>query len=210
MQPTILLADDHVLVRQGLRALLEDADFPVVGEASDGREATDLARELKPDVAVLDLCMPLLNGIDAAVEIVRAVPSTRTILLTMHTAEQFVLRALRSGLHGYVLKSEASACLIQAIHEAVNDRLYLGPGVPPSVLEAWLSGKCEPGYELSSRERQILQLVAEGRSTKEVATLLGISPKTVETYRARIMVKIGLHDTPGLVRYAVRNGLIDA
>lgn len=204
----ILLADDHLIVRQGLRALLERAGLEVVGEASDGHEAVRVAGDLRPDVAVLDFTMPLLNGLDAAKEVRRLSPVTRTILLTVHTEDHYVLEALRAGISGYVVKTQAAADLVQAIHEVCRRGTYLSPVISGAIVDAYLSKTAPPAEALSSRERQVLQLVAEGKTTKEIATLLGISPKTADSHRTRIMRKLEIHDTAGLVRYAIRRGLI--
>jgi DNA-binding NarL/FixJ family response regulator len=208
MSVRILLADDHVVVRQGLRALLEREKLSVVGEASDGQEAVRKVEELHPDIAVVDIAMPLLNGIDACREIVRVSPSTRAIILTMHPEDNYVLEAMRAGVRGYVLKTRASADLVQAIREVSRGNIYLSPGVSEAVVEAYLSKTDVPPDPLSPRERQVLQLVAEGKSTKEVAALLGVSVKTAESHRTRIMSKLDIHETAGLVRYAIKRGLV--
>jgi len=204
----ILLADDHAIVRQGLKALLEREGFTVVAEADDGQAAVRHARERCPDVAVLDFSMPLLNGLDAAVEIIRACPRAKAILLTMHTDDHYVLSALQAGVKGYVVKTQASSDLVRAIHEVLRGMMYLSPGVSEAVVQAYLAKSEMPADPLTSREREVLQLVAEGKSTKEVAGLLGISFKTAESHRTRILKKLDLHETAGLVRYAVRRGLI--
>jgi DNA-binding NarL/FixJ family response regulator len=204
----ILLADDHAIVRQGLKALLEREGFTVVAEADDGQAAVRHARERCPDVAVLDYSMPLLNGLDAAVEIIRACPRAKAVLLTMHTDDHYVLSALQAGVKGYVVKTQASADLVRAIHEVLRGMMYLSPGISQAVVQAYLAKSEMPRDPLTSREREVLQLVAEGKSTKEVAVLLGISFKTAESHRTRILKKLDLHETAGLVRYAVRRGLI--
>jgi len=203
-----LLADDHQLFRQGLRGLLERAGHEIVGEAADGREALKLARTLSPDVAVLDLSMPLLNGLDAAHELRRVVPETKIILLTMYTDRCYVLQALRSGAKGYVLKTQAADDLICAIRAVVRGETYLSPGVSASVVDAYLHKTDEPHDPLTPRERQILQLVAEGNSTKQIADLLNVSFKTAESHRSRAMKKLDIHDVASLVRYAISRGLI--
>jgi DNA-binding NarL/FixJ family response regulator len=204
----ILLADDHAIVRQGLKSLLEREGFLVVAEAADGLEAVRLAKELCPDVAILDLSMPSLNGVDAAQELLRASPRTKKILLTMHTEEQYVLEALRAGITGYVLKSNAVADLVRAIHEISQGKTYLSPSIAGTVVRAYLGKTALPPEPLTSRERQVLQLIAEGKSTKEVAVLLGLSVKTAESHRSRIMEKLDIHETASLVRYAIRRGLV--
>jgi two-component system response regulator NreC len=210
MPPRVLLADDHVIVRQGFRALLEREGLEVVAEAANGHEAVQLAGELLPDVAVLDFAMPLLNGLDAAKEIRRRSPRTRTILLTVHTEDQYVLEAVQAGVHGYVVKTQAAADLVQAIREIRGNAIYLSPTISRAVVEAFFDKTTPPGDVLSSRERQVLQLVAEGKTTKEIAGVLGISIKTADSHRARIMRKLDIHDTAGLVRFAIRRGLIHA
>ena len=208
MSGQVLIADDHPLIRQGLRSLLEKRGFTVVGEAVDGREATQLAQELEPDVAVLDLAMPLLNGLDAAREITRASRRTKTIVVTVHTADQYVLAALQAGVRGYVLKSQATAELVQAIQEVMRGGRYLSPGVSEAVVQAYLRKTDLPADPLTPREREVLQLIAEGKTTKDIAGLLGLSVKTVESHRTRLMEKLDIHQTAGLVRYAIRRGLI--
>ncbi|HKA90005.1 MAG TPA: response regulator transcription factor [Haliangiales bacterium] len=210
MSVRLLLADDHTLVRQGLRALLEREQFEVLAEAADGFEAVQAAEKLNPDVAILDLGMPGLNGIDASREIRRASPRSRVVLLTMHPDEHYVLAALRSGVRGYVLKTRAAADLVQAIREVCAGHMYLSPGIAHAVVEAFLSKNDTPEDPLTRRERQVLQLVAEGKTTKETAVILGISAKTVESHRTRLMQKLDIHETAGLVRYAIRSGVIQA
>jgi len=204
----ILLADDHLIVRQGLRAILEGEGFEIMAEVGDGQEATKLARQRCPDVAVLDFSMPSLNGLDAAREILKTCPRARAILLTMHTEDHYVLEALRAGVKGYVVKTQAAADLVRAIHEVQRGMVYLSPGVSQTVVQAYLTKSDIPPDPLSPREREVLQLIAEGKTTKEVAGLLGISFKTAESHRMRIMRKVDVHETAGLVRYAVRRGLI--
>jgi DNA-binding NarL/FixJ family response regulator len=204
----VLLADDHQIFRQGLRSLLEKAGHEVVGEASDGREALTLAQRLQPDIAVLDLSMPLLNGLDAAHEIKRISPRTRTILLTMYTDKEYVLRALHAGARGYVLKTQAAEDLVRAIRETSTGEVYLSPAVAVSVVDAYLGNTKVNADPLTPRERQILQLVAEGKTTKEIARILGVSFKTAESHRNRAMQKLDIHDVAGLTRYAIRRGLV--
>jgi DNA-binding NarL/FixJ family response regulator len=208
MPTQLLLADDHQMVRQGLRAMLEREGFRVVGEAADGREAVRLAGTTHPDVAVLDLAMPALNGLDAAREIARGADRTRVILLTVHTEEPYVLEALRAGVTGYVLKTQAALDLIQAIREVLRGAVYLSPGVSRAVVDAYRTKSDIPVDPLTPREREVLQLVAEGKTTKEAAAILGVSAKTAESHRMRVMSKLDIHETAGLVRYAIRRGLI--
>lgn len=204
----ILLADDHAIVRQGLKALLDSSGFRVVGEAADGREAARLARSLKPDVMVIDIGMPLLNGIECASAVRRDEPRTQIVALTMHADDHYVLAALRAGIRGYVIKSHAMAELTDAIEKVVRGTIYLSPGVSTTVLTGFLTGRETDRHQLTVREREVLQLVAEGKRSKEIADVLDITVKTAETHRAHIMDKLEIHDTAGLVRYAIRLGLI--
>ncbi|TMA40564.1 MAG: response regulator transcription factor [Deltaproteobacteria bacterium] len=204
----VLLADDHLIVCQSLKAVLEREELQVVGEAADGREAVRLARALRPDVAVLDVSMPLLNGLDAAREIQKACPRTRTILLTMHGEDTYVLQALQMGIRGYVLKSQAVTDLVRAVREVSRGAMYLSPGVSAAVVEAYRTKK-DLRDPLTPRERTVLQLVAEGKTTKEVASLIGVSVKTAEYHRNSVMRKLDIHETASLVRYAIRRGLIE-
>ena len=206
----VLLADDHAMFLQGLRSLLERDGIEVAGEALDGREAVRLAGQLSPDVAVLDLSMPLLNGLDAAREIRKVSPDTKLIILTRHTEEQYVIEALRAGVNGYLLKTKAAAVLVQAIKDISTGSLYVSHALSPDVLQAYLAREELRTSALSGREREVLQLIAEGKSMKEIAALLGISVKTVETHRMRLMEKLHIHETAGLVRYAIRQGMIEA
>jgi len=208
MPTRILLADDHLIVREGLKALLEGEGFAVVAEVGDGHEAVRVARERCPDIAVVDFGMPLLNGCNAAREILQACPRARAILLTMHTEDHYVLEALRAGIKGYVVKTQAAADLVRAINEVQKGMVYLSPGISQTVVQAYLTKSDVPPDPLTPREREVLQLVAEGKTTKEVAKLLGISVKTAESHRTRIMEKLEIHETASLVRYAVRRGLI--
>jgi len=203
----VVLADDHAVVRRGVRLLLEMEGFNVVGEAGDGLEAVRLVRELNPEVAVLDRAMPLLNGIDAAREIRQVAPLTKLILLTMDTDQKHHLEALRAGFRGCVLKSYEAHELIQAIHAVMAGGTYLHPGLSGVVVEAYLGSDDPRPNRLSFRERQVLQLLAEGKKTREVATLLGLNLKTAESHRTRLMKKLDLTETAGLVRYALREGV---
>ena len=204
----VVLADDHVLVRQSLKSFLEREGIHVAGEASDGQELVGVAAKLSPDVAVVDISMPLMNGLEAAGEMRRASPQTRTILLTRHDEDQYVTEALRAGVKGYVLKNQAATDLVHAIHQVCRGGFYLSPSISHTVVEAFLSKTAQPPDPLTSRERQVLQLISEGKSTKDVACLLGISAKTAESHRARLMRKLDIHETASLVRYAIRRGLV--
>jgi two-component system response regulator NreC len=205
----VVLAEDHALVRQGVRALLERAGFEVVGEACDGHEALRLVTTVRPDVAVLDIGMPSLNGLAAAREIQKASPRTRTILLTRHDEVQYVTEALRAGVNGYLLKSQAATDLVEAIQQVGRGGMYLSPNISRTIVEAYLNNT-EPATDpLTPRERQVLQMVGEGNSTKDVARILGISTKTAESHRARLMRKLDIHETATLVRYAIRRGLVE-
>ncbi len=209
MPTRVILADDHVVVRQGLKGLLEREEIQVVGEASDGQEAIALAAKLLPDVAVIDIGMPILNGLEAAREVRKASPKTKAILLTRHDEDQYVTEALRAGVKGYVLKHQAATDLVHAIHQVCKGAIYLSPSVSRAVVDAYLSKEEVNPDPLSARERQVIQLIVEGKSTREVAILLGISVKTAESHRARLMQKLDIHETAGLVRYAIRRGLVE-
>lgn len=208
MPTRLLLADDHALIRQGIKELLQKQGFQVVCEASNGQEALRIAEKVQPDVAIVDIGMPVLNGVDTAREMNKTSPKTKVILLTQHAESQYVAEALRAGVKGYVLKSQAAEDLVHAIHEVCKRSVYLSPKISPAILDAYLYKSGAPEDPLSGRERQVLQLVGEGKSTKDVAAQLGISVKTAESHRARLMKKLGIHETAGLVRYAVRHGLI--
>ncbi len=208
MPTQVLVADDHQIVRQGLKALLERDGFEVVAEAADGQQAVQMAEKLHPDVAILDVTMPILNGIEVSREIQRISPKTRTILLTAHTEHHYILEGLRSGANGFVMKTQAAEDLVRAIRETAKGGTYLSPEVAEAVVKAYRKKKEFSVDPLSARERQVLQLVAEGKTTKQVAGVLGISVKTADTYRTRIMEKLDLHETASLVRYAIRKGLV--
>jgi two-component system, NarL family, response regulator NreC len=205
----VILADDHHLVRQGLRLLLEKERIQVLGEASDGLEAIRLIGELHPDIAVLDIDMPGLDGLAVLRETTRVSPQTRTIILTGHMEEPYAVEALRIGARGYVLKTQAGTDLVAAIQHVNRGEVYLSPKISKAVVQSYLSNTAGPNGQLSVRERQVLQLVGEGHSTKKIATLLGISVKTADTHRAKLMAKLDIHQTAGLVRYAIRNGLLE-
>ena len=210
----LLLGDDHTLVRHGLRKILEERpEWEVVAEVGDGREAVKKCIALKPEVAVLDVAMPLLNGIDATQQIVRKVPETRVLVLSMHSDEGYVTRALQAGATGYMLKDSAGKDLLKGIASVAAGQAYFSPAIARLMLDDYVRRVSGTGvvdrYEtLSEREREIFQLIAEARTNKEVAELLQISPATVETHRARILQKLDIHNTAELVLYAVRRGVI--
>lgn len=205
----VVLADDHLIVRQGLRMVLEKEHIQVLGEASDGLEAIRLIQELLPDIAVLDLDMPGLDGLAVLREVVRLSPQTRAIILTRHMEEPYAVEALRIGARGYVLKTQAGTDLVAAIRHVDRGEVYLSPKISKAVVRAYLTNAEGPNTQLSVRERQVLQLVGEGHSTKKIASLLGISAKTADTHRTKLMEKLDIHQTAGLVRYAIRNGLLE-
>jgi two-component system, NarL family, response regulator NreC len=210
----IVLADDHKLMRSGVRVLLErQQDFTVVGEASDGREAVALVNSQKPDVLVMDIGMPNLNGIEAAAQITQSHPEISIVMLSMHSDESYVLRALNAGAKGYLLKDSAETDLIRAVHSVADGKSFFSPAVSKVLLDDYVrklkrSGTDDPYDLLTPREREVLQLVAEGKSNKEVAQLLNLSVYTVETHRSNIMEKLNLHGVPELILYAVRKGVI--
>jgi two-component system, NarL family, response regulator NreC len=208
----VILADDHHIVREGLRGLLEkQADMEVVAEAPNGREALRLSRQLKPDLVVMDISMPDLNGIDATRQILDEMPKVKVIALSMHADKQFVEGMLRAGVKGYLLKDCASEELIQCIHTVSSGRVYLSPAITPMIVREFVNPTRNEvpavSCELSGREREVLQMIAEGRSTKEIADALFISVKTVESHRKNIMNKTELHTVAELVKYAIRLGL---
>lgn len=209
MRTRILLADDHLVVRQGMRVLLEKEGFEIVAEAGDGQAALRSAQERCPDVAILDFAMPRLNGLDAARAILRACPGTKAILLTVEVDLPYVVAALQAGVTGFVVKTQEVGDLVQAIHDVVNGKVYLSSGISETEVSTRLKTSEVSEDPLSPRDYEILHLIAEGKSTKDVAKLLGISVKTAEYHRTRIMKKIDVHDTAGLVRYALRHGLIE-
>jgi DNA-binding NarL/FixJ family response regulator len=210
----ILLADDHTLVREGLRKILEaQPGCEIVSEAEDGRQAVRLALELKPDVVILDLAMPQLGGVDAIQQIVRRLPSTRILVLSMHTDEGYVTRALKAGAHGYITKDSAGSDLLRAVNALSQNKSFFSPAVSRIMRDDYLRQLTEKGitdrYDtLSEREREVFQLIAEGRVNKEIAELLHLSPSTVETHRARIMEKLDMHSAVEIALYAVRKGII--
>lgn len=210
----IIISEDHPVVRKGLRLVLQEQhDFDVIGEASNGREAVRLVEALKPDVAVLDITMPNLNGIEAATQISARQPETNIVMLSMHADEGFVLRALKAGARAYVLKESRETDLIDAIRLVVDGKSFFSPAVSRLLVEDYVrqlqDKDVDDSYELlTTREREILQLVAEGRSNKEIAALLNVSVYTVETHRSNILEKLNLHSVPDLILYAVRKGVI--
>jgi DNA-binding NarL/FixJ family response regulator len=208
MSVRIVLVDDHVLVRQGLKSLIERDGFQVVGEASDGQEALRQVELLQPDIVVMDISMPTFNGLNATWELQRSFPNTKTILLTQHDEDQYVSEALEAGVKGYVLKSQAATDLLQAIKQVSHGQVYLSPGVSRAVAESYQSKSEKSRARLTLREKQVLQLIAEGKSTKDIASVLGISVKTAESHRTRLMQKLDIHETASLVLYAVRKGIV--
>jgi two-component system, NarL family, response regulator NreC len=204
----VILADDHAVVRQGIKSLLEREGIQVIAEAEDGWEAIQLAVKHSPDIAVIDIGMPSLNGLDAARELKRAAPKTRALFLTLHEESEYLMQALRAGAKGYVLKNQAFADLVRAIHLVYRGEMYLSPGMSTTVVHAYLSKSEIPADPITSRERQVLQLIAEGKSTRDIASLLGISVKTADSHRSRLMGKLDIHEVASLVRYAVRKGLV--
>lgn len=209
----IMLADDHTLVRAGIRALLEKLpEVKVVGEASDGREVLNLVKTLRPDVVLMDIAMPGLNGLEAAERMARDFPEVRVIILSMHNNEEYVLRALKAGAAGYLLKKAAMAELKIAVNCVVHGEVYLSREISLQLHKKFplhgISDRKSPLEQLTGRQREILQLIAEGQNTKQIGDILKVSPKTVEYHRMKLMTGLNLHDVPGLVRFALRVGLI--
>jgi len=210
----ILLADDHGVVRKGLRSVLEsEEDLRVVGEAADGLEAVRLARELAPDVVIMDLAMPLLSGIDATARLARECPGTAVVVLSMHSDESYLTRALAAGARGYLLKDSAEEDLPRAVRAAAAGQPYFSPGVAQPLVEHYLQGLraqtlADPYEQLTEREKEVLHLLAQGKSNKEVASLLNLSVHTVETHRSHLMQKLALHNTAEIVLFAVRRKLV--
>lgn len=208
----VLLADDHVLVRAGLRALLATfPDIAVVAETGDGREAVELVAATGPNIVLMDIGLPGLNGIEATARIVKEHPSVKVVILSMHANEEYIRQALRAGASGYLLKDAAPVELELALRAVARGETYLSPVISKRVVEEYLAqapaGADAPAQILTARQREILQLIAEGKTTKQIAALLGVSIKTVETHRADLMERLGIHDLAGLVRYALREGL---
>lgn len=207
---SVVIADDHQMFMQGIKSLLEEEGFSVIGEATNGHEAIRLVRQHNPLIALLDLGMPLLNGIGAAQEIHKQSPQTQVVLLTAHNEEFYALEALRCGIRGYVLKNQAASELVNAMREVLRGAIYLSPGISESVVKALLSDRDEPSEPLSGRQKQVLQLIAEGKTTKDIADLLHLSVKTAESHRSHIMQRLNIHNVASLVRYAIRRGFIEA
>jgi DNA-binding NarL/FixJ family response regulator len=210
----ILLADDHALVRRGVRLILDqEDDLTVIAEAADGAEAVELARADPPDLAILDIAMPRMTGLQAARELIRRQPDLRILFLTMYDNEQYFFEALRVGAAGYVLKSVADRDLVEACHAAMRDEPFLYPGAVTALMRDYLDqvrdGAELPARAVTDREEEVLKLVAEGHSTRDIAELLFISAKTVERHRSNIFAKLGLRDRLELTRYAIRAGLIE-
>ncbi len=210
----VLLADDHILVRSGIRALIEKIpNVEVVGEASTGREAVEMVKSRLPNLVLMDIAMTGLGGLEALPRITKDFPGVKVIILSAHANEEYVIRALRSGAAGYLLKDSATTDLKLAINSVIQGKVYLSPSISRTVLDDYLQrvgGPVSPLEKLTSRQREILQLIAEGKNTKEVAADLEISVKTVESHRLQLMERLNLHDVPGLVRYAIRSGLVSA
>jgi len=210
----ILLADDHSIVREGLRVLLErQQEFEVIGDVADGRQAVEMAETSHPDVVVMDVAMPVLNGIEAARRITSRTPEVGVVMLSMHSDESYILRALKAGARGYLLKDSLKADLIDAVRAAAQGKSFFSPKVSKVMQEDYMNELQARGAEdtwelLTDREREILQLVAEGKTNKEIASLLNISPYTIDTHRSHILQKLNLHSAPELILYAIRKGII--
>ena len=214
---TVLLAEDHTVVREGLRALLEaEGDLEVVGEAETGRQAVALTRKLRPDVVVMDIAMPLLNGLEATRQIRKGVPGTRVVILSAHDDDAYVEQAQAQGATGYLLKQTSAQVLVRAVREVHQGHAYYSPAIarrlqPRGGEPSDRMARCNKrGVQLSSREAEVLQLIAEGQANKQIAAELGISVKTVEKHRQHLMKKLDLHDTAGLTRYAIAAGIIES
>ncbi|MDZ7859241.1 MAG: response regulator transcription factor [Candidatus Krumholzibacteriota bacterium] len=211
----VLLVENHTILRQGLKRLLEDEEIDVVGEAEDGRTGIELTDELNPDLVVMDISLPKLGGIEATRQITKYHPDIKVLMLTIHSDESYVYKALEAGAKGYILKETASDVLIEAIEKVMHGNIFLSPSLPGDLLDNYnkmvKSGKkIDEFRRLTNREMEILQLIAEGYTSKEIAENLYISVKTVENHRANIKTRIDIHDTAGLVRYAIKIGLIES
>lgn len=213
MTITVFLADDHTVLRNGLQFMLDaEADIKVVGTAANGREAVDQVKQLQPNVVILDIAMPELNGIEAAHQIRACCPSSQVIMLSMHHTPDHITRALQAGARGYLVKESASDEVVEAIRQVHAGRRYLSQEISDQVIDYYVDqyqveAASNPLASLNSREREILQLVAEGKTTAEISDLLSLSPKSIKSYRSRIMQKLGVNDLPGLVKFAIRHGL---
>ena len=210
----VVVADDHTILRQGIKALLDNQEeIEVVGEAKDGREAIKAIEELLPDVILMDIAMPGLNGLEATRRIKKKFPKTKVVVLTMHTNEEYIFQILNAGADGYLVKETAFQDLISAINSVHRGEAFMSPSISKKVMTDYIQraqGEERVGFDtLTTREREILQLVAEGNSNKKIAEVLFISPKTVETHRAHIMDKLNIHDRAGLIKYAIRKGMIN-
>jgi DNA-binding NarL/FixJ family response regulator len=213
----LLVADDHEIVRKGFRAILEaQQDCEVIGEAGDGRRAVELTKELRPDIVVLDISMPLLNGLEAARQILKVRPQTKVLILTMHESDSLIREVLDTGARGYILKTDAGRDLVSAVEALRRNKTFFTSRVAQMILDGYLKGDAGPADgeaardRLTPRQREIVQLLAEGKSSKEIAVALGLSVKTAETHRANIMRKLDCHSVSEVVRYAIRNKIIDA
>ena len=209
MPASVLIADDHRMFREGLAAILPASQFKIVGQVEDGQAAVRLARRLQPDLVLLDISMPMLNGVDATREVLRAAPRCRPVIVSMHADAPYIGESIRAGARGYVVKSQPALELVGALLQVLSGEIYLPPRTAqalPELLRAADDMRSDP---LTPREREVLQLIAEGRPTKEVASVLGISFKTAESHRTHLMRKLDIHETAGLVRYAIRRRLID-
>ena len=213
MNISVVIADDHAIVRDGLKLLLESQpDIVVTGEASNGRDAIMQAKKLRPHIIIMDIAMPELNGIEAAGRIMLECPSTRVIVLSMHSTTEHIYRSLKAGARGYLLKESAGAEVVAAVRAVYNGTRYLSQKISDRVVEEYLNtqvskGPDNPVDRLTPREREILQMVSEGKSSAEIANIMFLSPKTIETYRSRLMQKLGVNDVPSLVKLAIRYGL---
>ncbi len=213
MEIKVFLSDDHTIVRDGLKVLLEaDKDINVIGQSDNGRDAVQQAQKLEPDIVIMDIAMPGLNGIEAAQQILESCPSTRVIILSMYSSKEYIFRALQAGAQEYLLKESAGQEVVKAVRTVFSGKRYTSERITESVLDSYAqqnkaASAKSPLERLSSREREILQLVVEGKSSAEIAKTIYLSPKTVETYRSRLMQKLGVNDMPGLVKFAIQHGL---